>query len=464
MTGDQHQDSPFAETSKAAVEQASALIIASGPFLPSSPVLSGAPAPVAEKPVQAAEEKTPAPAKQAKEKAKAKPAVKPTAEAQPDMFTADAPEQIEQEAPVPLAPKPDWVPAIEVAAEEPAAQADSPFKKINAEEEAVDEDAAFFKAPEPILDDPFSKAGSMLAQEEKSTADAPAPAFSLSKDTAQEVKKTSKPATARQLDLEEDVEPVQTQMGGDSAEAGTLPKANVVFYTQVLRTLLQAKDLGIDAVAKARIEDLIASGKMPQLICRDLVNERVINRIQLARAVARSQQRREITSFLDVPQESINMRRDLDRKVCNLLRERRVIPLKRTEVDSNHHELHLAHESALRDHMLEAALRDIMPGYSFVWHFAMREVAGAYWLAGESEDIDAGMEAEALLDRLISNAVDARSSDIHIDPSIKGEPRAIVKYRIDGSIQPKEVITLDQLERLRVRIENMDLQVDKRRV
>ena len=79
------------------------------------------------------------------------------------------------------------------------------------------------------------------------------------------------------------------------------------FYVDVLKALLESKDLGIDAVAKGRIEEMMHGRQPPQLICRDMVNQKVINRIQLARAVARSQNRRELVSFLDVPQEAMNL-------------------------------------------------------------------------------------------------------------------------------------------------------------
>ena len=65
------------------------------------------------------------------------------------------------------------------------------------------------------------------------------------------------------------------------------------------------------------------------------------------------------------------------------------------------------------------------------------------------------MEAEALLDRIVTTAVDSKASDIHIDPSMKGENKATIKYRVDGVVRPREVVSLDQLERLRVRIENI---------
>lgn len=242
--------------------------------------------------------------------------------------------------------------------------------------------------------------------------------------------------------------------GGQSG-TGNGNENQAAFYRNVLKTLIASDDLGIDAVARARIEELLNSTKPPQIISRDLVSRKVISKVQLARAVARSQRRNEIMSFGDVPSEAMSLKIEMDSRVASLLRGSRVIPIRYREFDDGASELHLAHEGALRDLLLESSLKEILPRTSFVWHFASREVAGAYWLSGESEDIDISMEAEALLDRIITNAIDARSSDIHIDPSVKGEPRAIVKYRIDGSVQPKEVITMEQLERLKVRIENV---------
>lgn len=228
------------------------------------------------------------------------------------------------------------------------------------------------------------------------------------------------------------------------------------FYAQVLKILSTASDLGVDPAARARIYTLTEkTERLPQLICRDLLHERVLDKIQLARAAARVNHRREIMSYLDLPPEALGLRHDLEDKVNRVLRDARVIPLALKEANGKKH-LHLAHEGSNRDVMLESTLGDIMPNTSFSWHFTLREVAGAYWLSGAGEgDIDANMEAEALLDRLIATAIDARASDIHIDPSIKGEPRALVKYRIDGFVQPKEAITVEQLERLKVRIENL---------
>jgi type II secretory ATPase GspE/PulE/Tfp pilus assembly ATPase PilB-like protein len=155
----------------------------------------------------------------------------------------------------------------------------------------------------------------------------------------------------------------------------------------------------------------------------------------------------------------MGLRQSLDSRVCGLLREARAIPLwhkvASEEDDKSISELHLAHEAPTKNLVLEAAISEYLPDHKFVWHFALRDVCGAFWLSGEDEDVDSSMEADALLDRIIGNAIDARSSDIHIDPSIKGDFKAMVRYRVDGFVQSKEVITLDQLQRLRIRIENI---------
>lgn len=251
-------------------------------------------------------------------------------------------------------------------------------------------------------------------------------------------------------EYETDAEMDEAFEGGE-----TLVKDPTDMYGRVLLTLFESEDLGIDATAKARIGEAMKEDKLPQIIARDLVNQRVVNSVQLARSVARSLKRKEITTFLNVPAEASDLRSHLDTRAVATLRESRVIPLWYRELGSGKGELHLAHETAMRDLVLESSLREIMPNTNFVWHFAQRDVCGAFWLAGENEDVDSSMEAEALLDRIVGNAIDARSSDIHIDPSIKGEAKAIVKYRVDGFVQSKEVITLDQLDRLRVRIENV---------
>jgi type II secretory ATPase GspE/PulE/Tfp pilus assembly ATPase PilB-like protein len=233
-------------------------------------------------------------------------------------------------------------------------------------------------------------------------------------------------------------------------------------YKRVLHILVDSDDMGIDATAKARINDAMRKRELAPIICRELIAQRVLTSIQFARAVARAQKRKEITNFLNIPHEAMGLRTSLDRRVCTLLRDARVIPLWHRQMRDEDEglaqgssELHLAHESSTRDLVLESALGEFLPEHRFVWHFAMRDVGGAFWLSSTSGDIDSSMEAEALLDRIIGNAIDARSSDIHVDPSVKGEFKAIVKYRVDGFVQSKEVITLDQLERLRVRIENI---------
>jgi len=228
-------------------------------------------------------------------------------------------------------------------------------------------------------------------------------------------------------------------------------------YLNLLQLLHNSLDLGLDNVAKERVQAALAdSAQVRQLQVRELLASKVINRVQLARAMARVNHAREILSIFDFPQEANEYRKDLSPRLIGIMRRERIIPLsfKRDE----HNQLimiHFAHDAPLRDRVLEAQIREFYPNIPFVWHFCLREVAGAYWLAGESENIDSGMEAETLLDRIVSNAIDSRASDIHIDPSIKGEPRAIIKYRIDGFVHAKEVITTEQLDRLRVRIENI---------
>lgn len=239
----------------------------------------------------------------------------------------------------------------------------------------------------------------------------------------------------------------------------TLHMGTSDLYSNVLHLLQSVDDIGVDATAKARIAEAQKSKKMPQIICRDLIRQKIITSVQLARAVSRALKRKEITSFLNIPQEAMALRNALDSRVNALLREARVIPLwhriKSEESLEGQSELHLAHESAIRNLVLESALSEYLPEHKFVWHFALRDVCGMFWLSSEEGDVDASMEAEALLDRIIGNAIDARSSDIHVDPSIKGEFKALIRYRIDGFVQSKEVITLDQLERLSVRIQNV---------
>jgi len=240
---------------------------------------------------------------------------------------------------------------------------------------------------------------------------------------------------------------------GDEQE----PQNREEIYQNVLQILLNATDLGIDRVAHGRLEQALKGAESKQLAVRDLLNQKIINHVQLARAFARQAHAREMLSILDIPIEAQGLRQDLQPRLRNILRRERIIPISiKKDENGTVTDVHFAHDSPMRDLVMEANLREFFPPTTKLhWHFCLREVAGAYWMAGESENIDSDMEAEALLDRIISNAIDARSSDIHIDPSIKGEPRAIIKYRIDGFIHPKEVITTEQLDRLRVRIENL---------
>lgn len=230
------------------------------------------------------------------------------------------------------------------------------------------------------------------------------------------------------------------------------------FYSQVARILHGATDLGLDNVARTRLEPLL-SGPVGAIEAglRELVGVKCLTKVQLARAMARAHKMRELMSVLDIPAEGFALRQNLPPKLKTLWRAERIIPLALSKDDAGQMtDLHLAHDSPVRDLVVDAKIREFFtPEVKVHWHFCLREVAGAFWLSGENETIDAGMEAEALLDRLVSNAIDSRASDIHVDPSIKGEPRAVIKYRIDGFVHPKEVITLEQLDRLRVRIENL---------
>ena len=227
------------------------------------------------------------------------------------------------------------------------------------------------------------------------------------------------------------------------------------FYLKILNVLEKSEDLGLTPATRQKITDAINSDILPQIAIKELISQRVIGKIQLARAATRSQGHLEIMSFLDIPAEATMLRKEMDPKAIAYLREHRIIPIKRETSNQGDNTLNLAYESTFRDLVKESDLRELLPTYNFKWHFALREVCGAFWLSGGDDDVDSNMEAEALLDRIVTNAIDARSSDIHIDPSIKGEPRAVVKYRIDGFVTPKEVITQDQLERVRVRIENI---------
>ena len=184
------------------------------------------------------------------------------------------------------------------------------------------------------------------------------------------------------------------------------------FYQRVLNVLRLSEDLNVDSIAVARIKELQEEDRMPQLAVRDLVSERLIDNQQLARAVARSQGRLEILNVQDLPEGARSLRKELDSRVQNILRERRVIPLRKRIKEDNTHEMHLAYDSPMRDLVLEATLADMLPGYTFIWHFAAKDVCGQFWVSGdEGSDLDEGMEAEALLDRIVTTAVDSKASE-----------------------------------------------------
>lgn len=229
------------------------------------------------------------------------------------------------------------------------------------------------------------------------------------------------------------------------------------FYERVLRTLAEASDLGIDGMAKARIAELERTNLLPQLIIRQVMASKLVDRKHLARAMARTQGRLEILTYQDIPAAAHELRKDLDPRAQMIMRDRRVIPLRRRVGENGEHELHMAHEEATHDLVFESSLHDFLHNYKFVWHYAAREVCGQYWVTGDEGGaaVEEGLEAEALLDRIISDAIDARASDIHVDPNIKGEPKAVIKYRVDGFVRAKETITIEQLDRLRIRIENI---------
>jgi type II secretory ATPase GspE/PulE/Tfp pilus assembly ATPase PilB-like protein len=228
-------------------------------------------------------------------------------------------------------------------------------------------------------------------------------------------------------------------------------------YRRALAIILNATDFGLDSIARAEVENALAGNRPGQLSCRELLDKKLIHPQTLGRALSRANRATEIMSFLEIPSGAGALRNTLPNRITSLLRQERMIPL---SVKKNEREeiveLHVAAETLGRDLVLENQLREVLtPAAQIIWHFGLREVAGAYWLSGSTTDVDTGMEAEALLERVLSTAIDARASDIHIDPSIKGEPRALIKYRIDGFVHPKEMITTDQLDRLRIRIENV---------
>jgi type II secretory ATPase GspE/PulE/Tfp pilus assembly ATPase PilB-like protein len=236
------------------------------------------------------------------------------------------------------------------------------------------------------------------------------------------------------------------------------PISEVKLFLDVLKILKTSDNLGVESLARTRILELEDSHMMPPLILKQLQNEHLLSSRQIGRAVARSMGRMEIINFQDVPPAALDFRKDLSPRAQSVMRDLRVIPVRRKVMEDGGYQLHIGYDSAMRNVILEAKLKEQLPNYRLYWHYATREVCGQFWVSdseGAKGSVDAALEAEDLLDRVISDAIDAGSSDIHIDPSIKGESIATVKYRIDGFIKAKETISLEQLERLRVRIENI---------
>lgn len=229
-------------------------------------------------------------------------------------------------------------------------------------------------------------------------------------------------------------------------------------FNQVLSILKDSEDLGVDSITRTRILELEDAHVVAPIILKQLQNEHLISSRQIGRAVARSMNRMEIINFQDVPASALDLKKDLDPRVQTVMRDLRVLPIRKKITEDGDYQLHLAYDSAMRNVILEARIKELLPNYRILWNYSTREVCAQFWVSGsegQKGTVDAALEAEDLLDRIISDAIDAGSSDIHIDPSIKGEAIATIKYRIDGFVKSKETINFDQLERLRVRIENI---------
>lgn len=229
-------------------------------------------------------------------------------------------------------------------------------------------------------------------------------------------------------------------------------------FKDVLRILKTADDFGVESLTRTRILELEDANMLPPLILKQLQNEHLLSSRQVGRAVARSMGRLEIINFQDVPASAFDLKKEIDVRAQGIMRELRILPVRKKVLEDGGYQLHIAYDSAMRNVIVEARLKEQLPTYRLYWHYATREVCGQFWVAdaeGGKGSVDAALEAEDLLDRIISDAIDAGSSDIHIDPSIKGESLATIKYRIDGFVRSKETINLEQLERLRVRIENI---------
>jgi type II secretory ATPase GspE/PulE/Tfp pilus assembly ATPase PilB-like protein len=229
-------------------------------------------------------------------------------------------------------------------------------------------------------------------------------------------------------------------------------------FTDTLRILKTSDDLGVESLARTRIFELEDSNMIPPMILKQMQHEHLLSSRQIGRAVARSMGRMEIINFQDIPPAAFDLKKDLDSRSQTVMRELRILPVRKKVMDDGGYQLHIAYDSAMRNVITEAKLKEQLPTYRLYWHYATREVCGQFWVSdseGSKGSVDAALEAEDLLDRIISDAIDAGSSDIHIDPSIKGESIATIKYRIDGFVKSKETINIEQLERLRVRIENI---------
>jgi len=249
---------------------------------------------------------------------------------------------------------------------------------------------------------------------------------------------------------------VETLEKKEEADRG--PATDNQLFNDVLRILKTSDDLGVESLTRTRILELEDAHMIPPLVLKQLQSEHLLSPRQIGRAVARSMGRMEIINFQDIPAAAMDLKKELDARSQTTMRELRILPIRRKVMDDGGYQLHIAYDSAMRNVITEAKLKEQLPNYRLSWHYATREVCGQFWVAdseGAKGSVDSALEAEDLLDRIISDAIDAGSSDIHIDPSIKGESIATIKYRIDGFVKSKETINIEQLERLRVRIENI---------
>lgn len=251
---------------------------------------------------------------------------------------------------------------------------------------------------------------------------------------------------------------VETLTSVEKPVETSAPVLDNQLFRDVLRILKVSDDFGVESLTRTRILELEDANMLPPLILKQLQNEHLLSARQIGRAVARSMGRMEIINFQDVPPSAFDLKKDLDVRAQAIMRELRILPVRKKVLEDGGYQLHIAYDSAMRNVIVEARLKEQLPTFRLYWHYATREVCGQFWVAdseGGKGSVDSALEAEDLLDRIISDAIDAGSSDIHIDPSVKGESLATIKYRIDGFVKAKETVNLEQLERLRVRIENI---------